>query len=55
MAVMQTVAGKDATKQVNKYHRPMIIQRHEAQLKVGEVVAEQPKKGIGRLFGFGTK
>ena len=55
LIVMQTVAGKDATKQVNKYHRPMIIKRHEAQLKVGEVIAEQPKKSIGRLFGFGKK
>ena len=52
---MQTVAGKDATKQVNKYHRPMVIKRHEAQLKVGEVVVEAPKKGFGRLFGFGKK
>ena len=52
---MQAVAGRDASKQVNKYHRPSIIKRHKARLKIGELADEPPKRGLGRLFGFGRK
>ncbi|QKX54235.1 uncharacterized protein TRUGW13939_01320 [Talaromyces rugulosus] len=39
--ILQGVAGKDATKKFNKYHRPALISRYEARLKIGQVQLEQ--------------
>lgn len=52
--VMQTVAGKDATKQFNKYHREAILNKYKPDLQVGSVDPEEKpaKSGSGFSFGF---
>jgi cytochrome b involved in lipid metabolism len=55
--VLQGVAGKDATKKFNKYHRPALISRYEARLKIGQVQPEQSveKKSKFRIrLNFGS-
>jgi len=48
---MMTVAGKDATKQFNKYHRPAILNKYKSALQVGILKSEEKEiKGFGRFF-----
>lgn len=47
--VLQKVAGKDATKQFQKYHRDGILLRYKDRLVVGVLADGEKKRG---LFGF---
>lgn len=42
--VLQRVAGKNATKQFQKYHREAILGRYKENLKVGIVNVERKKE-----------
>jgi cytochrome b involved in lipid metabolism len=46
------VAGKDATREFQKYHRDAILRRYKERLLIGVVNSEPPaKKGfLRRLF-----
>ncbi|GES63801.1 cytochrome b5 [Aspergillus terreus] len=50
--VLLKVAGKDATREFQKYHRNAILQRYKERLLIGVVNSEPPaKKGfLRRLF-----
>ncbi|KAI1343632.1 cytochrome b5-like heme/steroid binding domain-containing protein [Xylariaceae sp. FL0016] len=55
--ILLGVAGKDATKKFDKYHRRGILEKYKATLRVGlldmaEVVANS-KKGFLKKLGFG--
>ena len=55
--VMAGVAGKDATKKYDKYHRRAILDQYKPKLHVGTLVASEaangPKKGLFQRLGFG--
>jgi cytochrome b involved in lipid metabolism len=49
---MMTVAGKDATKPFNKYHRMAILNKYRPRLLVGNLKeGEEKKSGFGKWFG----
>jgi hypothetical protein len=54
---MAGVAGKDATKKYDKYHRRAILDQYKPKLRVGILDASEavngPKKGLFQRLGFG--
>lgn len=43
LPVLQSFAGKDATKKFNKHHNPKLLERYKGELKVGEVIEDEDK------------
>ncbi|KAK6218780.1 hypothetical protein LQW54_002705 [Pestalotiopsis sp. IQ-011] len=51
--VMAGVAGKDATKKFDKYHRRGILEKYKKDLKVGTLAKDPPgQEARGGLFGI---
>lgn len=56
---MAGVAGKDATKKFDKFHRRGLLESHKPKLLIGTIVADQQppeaKKGFLGKFGIGKR
>jgi hypothetical protein len=56
---MAGVAGKDATKKFDKYHRRGLLESHKPRLLIGTIAPDQVvpevKKGILGRFGLKKK
>ncbi|KAI1815078.1 cytochrome b5-like heme/steroid binding domain-containing protein [Poronia punctata] len=59
MKVLNGVAGKDATKKFDKYHRRAILERYKPRLQIGivdnDAAAESGRKKLFGRFSFGGK
>ena len=57
--VLFGVAGKDATKKFDKYHRRALLETYKPIFRIGVVERRQgdvsPRKGIFKRLGLGKK
>ena len=59
--VLFGVAGKDATKKFDKYHRRYLLEKYKPELRIGVIGSDQaaagagskPKRGFLGKFGMG--
>lgn len=60
LVVLSGVAGKDATKKFDKYHRRALLDTYKSSFRIGKigeptVSVKKPQKGLLRRLGIGKK